>query len=74
MKMVSWNVREVVSARKRGVIKETLTNPDIVILQETKKEALNEKIICSVWKVRFRSWVALPSLGESGGVSDYYLG
>ena len=44
MKIVSWNVRGVGSLRKRGIIKEYLNiiNLDIVVLQETKKEDLDE--------------------------------
>lgn len=70
MKIVSWNVRGVGRAGKRGVIKEVLRSigPDIVILQETKKERLDDKVVGSLWKSRHRSWVALPSLGRSGGI------
>ena len=40
MKIVSWNVREVGSLRRRRFIKEYLNriNPDIVMLQEKKKK------------------------------------
>ena len=70
MKIVSWNVRGIGSVRKRGVIKENLLKmrPDIVLLQETKKEILEEKMVGSLWKARNRSWVALSSVGSSGGI------
>ena len=70
MKIVSWNVRGVGSLRYRGIIKDYLNriNPDIVILQETKKEVLDERWVRSLWKVRFRNWVALPSMGRAGGI------
>ena len=70
MKIVSWNVRGVGSLRKRGVIKEYLNriNPDIVVLQETKKEEMDERWVGSLWKARFRNWVALPSIGRAGGI------
>ncbi|EXC11733.1 hypothetical protein L484_020788 [Morus notabilis] len=44
-----WN-----KARKRGMIKENLNRikPEIVILQETKRETLNERMIGSLWRVR----------------------
>ena len=70
MKIVSWNVRGIGSVRKRGVIKENLLKMrlDIVLLQETKKETLEDKVVGSLWKARNRSWVALPSVGRSGGI------
>ncbi|KAL5583298.1 hypothetical protein UlMin_015740 [Ulmus minor] len=70
MKIVSWNVRGIGSGRKRGVIKENLLKmrPDFVVLQETKKEILEEKLVGSLWKARNRSWVALPAEGRSGGI------
>ena len=70
MKIVSWNVWGVGLARKRGVIKGNLKRirPDIVILLETKKESLNERWIGSMWKGRYKSWVAFPSVGRAGGV------
>ena len=42
--------------------------PDIVLLQETKKEILEDKVVGSLWKARNKSWVALPSVGRSGGI------
>ena len=70
MKIVSWNVRGVESQRKRGIITEYLNkiNPDIVVLQETKKESLDERWVRSLWKARFRNLVALPSMGRAGGI------
>ena len=70
MKIVSWNVRGVGSLRKRGIIKNYLNkvNLDIVVLQETKKEDLDERWVQSLWKARFRNLVALPSLGRAGGI------
>ena len=43
MKIMPWNVRGVGSLRKRGIIKDYLNriNPDIVMLQETKKEEMD---------------------------------
>ncbi|KAL5575065.1 hypothetical protein UlMin_016764 [Ulmus minor] len=56
MKIVSWNVRGIGSCRKRGVIKENLLKMrhDFVVLQETKKEILEEKLVGSLWKARNR--------------------
>lgn len=70
MIVVSWNVRGLGSGKKRGVIRESLRkiNLDIVIIQETKKEILEERTVGSVWKARFRNWVSLPFTGRSGGI------
>ena len=42
--------------------------PDVVILQETKKEVINWALIGAVWGVRFKDWAYLPSVGKSGGI------
>ena len=69
MKILSWNVRGLGGTDKRKVIKELLCKekPDIVILQETKKEKIDNKLIGSVWGARFKEWVVLPYVGRSGG-------
>lgn len=56
MIIVSWNVRGLRSRRKRGVIKKNIKklNPDIVILQETTREIVEERVVSSLWKARFR--------------------
>lgn len=70
MKIVSWNVRGLGGREKRKAVKELLIRekPDIVILQETKKEKVDKRLITSVWGVRFKEWVVLPSIGKSGGI------
>lgn len=69
------------------VVKEQLlrVNPDIVILQETKKEVFDRRLAAGVWGSRFKEWVYAPSRGRSGGIvvmwnsqtvsiSDYEIG
>ena len=70
MKILSWNVRGVGRREKRRVIKEMLCRekPDIVILQETKKETIDNKLVSSLWGIRFKEWAVLPSVGRSGGI------
>ncbi|XP_021820446.1 uncharacterized protein LOC110762145 [Prunus avium] len=70
MKIISWNIRGLGSKRKRLVLKEQLTRlrPDIVILQETKKQEIDRRLVASVWCSRFRDWVFVPSTGRSGGI------
>ena len=42
--------------------------PDIVTIQETKKETIDRKMVGSIWSFRFREWAFLPSEGRSGGI------
>ncbi|RVX05736.1 Transposon TX1 uncharacterized 149 kDa protein [Vitis vinifera] len=43
-------------------------NPDVVMIQETKKENCDRRFVGSVWTVRNKDWVALPASGASGGI------
>ena len=53
MKIISWNVRWLGSWKKRTV-KDFLktVNPEIVMLQETKKETCDRRFVGSVWNGR----------------------
>lgn len=70
MKIISWNVRGLGSRSKRRVLKEKLVNSkaDVVILQETKKDVIQRKLIGSIWGIRYSDWVSIPSNGRSGGI------
>ena len=70
MKILSWNVRGLGRREKRSVIKDLLCHekPDIVILQETKRELIDKRLISSIWGVRYKEWSFLPSVGRSGGI------
>ncbi|KAK9939072.1 hypothetical protein M0R45_015781 [Rubus argutus] len=70
MKIISWNVRGVGRRSKRRVIKDKLLNSkaDVIIIQETKKEVIDRRLICSIWGVRYTDWVSCPSIGSSGGI------
>ncbi|KAK9902279.1 hypothetical protein M0R45_001786 [Rubus argutus] len=70
MKIISWNVKGLGSRSKRRVLKEKLVSSkaDIVILQETKKEVIQRKLIGSIWGIRSSDWVSIPSNGRSGGI------
>lgn len=59
MKIITWNIRGLGSRRKRMILKEQLVRlrPDIVILQETKKEVIDRRLVARVWGSRFRDWV-----------------
>ncbi|XP_073016672.1 uncharacterized protein [Primulina eburnea] len=47
------------------IVKE---KPDLIVLQEIKKEVVDRRFISSIWKSRFVEWVILPALGRSGGI------
>ena len=70
MKIINWNVRGLGSRNKRRMVKDFLrsANPDVVMIQETKKEKCDRRFVGSVWTVRNKDWVALPASGASGGI------
>ncbi|KAJ9709801.1 hypothetical protein PVL29_001319 [Vitis rotundifolia] len=70
MKIISWNTRGLGSRNKRRVIKDFLRseNPNVVMIQETKKEKCDRRFVGSVWTVRDKDWASLPSCGASGGI------
>lgn len=59
-----WEVLE-----KKILIKKTLkkAKTDIVMIQETKLELVDQRWIRSIWGFRNKKWVYLPSFGASGG-------
>ena len=61
---------EVWAQRKRGVWSSFLRfqDPNIVLLQETKRGSWDMHFLLSVWKGRDRDWAVLPAYGTSGGV------
>ena len=70
MKILSWNIRGSGSSCKRRAIKKTICNssPDLVVLQEVKREVIDRAFVASIWRSRFKEWVLLPSIGMSGGI------
>ena len=70
MKIISWNTRGLGSRKKRRVVKEffRLENSDVVMIQETKMEVCDRRFVGSVWTVRNKEWVALPTSGASSGI------
>lgn len=71
MKIMSWNVRGLGAAVKRQSIKHIITkhNPDIIVLQETKKESFDRSLVASIWGSRHKGWVILPAEGSRGGIA-----
>lgn len=56
MKILSWNIRGLRDVRERGMIKDILKKirPDIVVIQETKKENFDMKDVVSIWGSKFK--------------------
>ena len=70
MKILSWNIRGSGSPSKRRAIKEAIckANPDIVVLQETKREEVTRSCVGSILRSRFKEWLVLPAVGTAGGI------
>ena len=70
IKILSWNVRRVNDPDKRRVIKSFLrTNKvDLVCLQETKVQEMNNVMARSLGVGRFLNWRALNAEGSVGGI------
>ena len=70
MRILSWNVRGLGSKKARSIVKGFLRSqdPDIVLLQETKRENWDKRFLVSIWTERDREWTFLPACGASGGV------
>ncbi|RVW98663.1 hypothetical protein CK203_032244 [Vitis vinifera] len=51
-KILSWNTRGLGSRKKRRTVRRFLStqNPDVVMLQETKREIWDRRFVSSVWK------------------------
>lgn len=70
MTILSRNVSGIHAYKKRLKIKKFLLKhcPDIVLLQETKLQQLDEKIIKSIWSSNDVGWLIFDSIGRSGGI------
>ncbi|RVW87777.1 hypothetical protein CK203_043955 [Vitis vinifera] len=62
--------RRSTGLKKRRVVKDflRLENPDIVMIQETKKVECDRRFVGNVWTVRNKEWAALPACRASGGI------
>ena len=70
IKILSWNVRGVNNPDKRRVIKSFLRSNrvDLVCLQETKVQQMNNVMARSLGVDRFLNWRALNAEGPAGGI------
>ena len=70
MKIVSWNTRGLSDFSKRAALKKFIINcnPDVVMIQESKKESLNSVFIKSLWSSKDIGWEFVASVKSSGGI------
>ena len=70
MKIINWNTKGLGSRQKRRMVKDflRLENPDVVMIQETKKMECYRRFVGSIWMVRNKEWAAFPASGASGGI------
>ena len=70
IKIISWNVRGVNDPDKRRVIKSFLRSNrvDLVCLQETKVQQMNNVTARSLGVGRFLNWRALNAEGSARGI------
>ena len=70
IKMISWNVRDLIDTRKRLVVKNLLWEwkCDVVCLQETKIASMNRQLVCSLWSCPYVDWTVLEVDRTTGGI------
>ncbi|KAM1002288.1 hypothetical protein ACFX2C_002737 [Malus domestica] len=67
-KMLKYSRRK---RQKRLTLKQQFRRlqPNIIILQETKKTSIDRRLVVSVWGSRFKEWIFAPAQGSSGGIA-----
>lgn len=70
MKIVTWNVQGLGNLKKNTTIEATFHKfgPDIMRIQETKKEFVDSKLIRSLWGIYSCEWTFIPSISAVGGL------
>ena len=70
LRILSWNVRGLNNSRKREVVKNFLRDwkGDVICLQETKLDLVDQKIIRSLWGNMYVGWEALNAVHTAGGI------
>ena len=70
MKIISWNTRAIMGQSKQLAIKTLLkkVNPDIVMIEETKREEIDSCIIKALWSSKGIGWDLVEANGRSGGL------
>ncbi|KAK2420958.1 hypothetical protein QL285_031636 [Trifolium repens] len=70
MKILSYNIRGWGNSAKRRRL-NTLINSgvfDLCLLQETKRDIMDDYMIHNLWGHKDVQWVAKPAVGFSGGL------
>lgn len=65
-----WNVRGLNRRARRDSVRDMVasTCPDVVCLQETKKESISRHMVMSTLGVDFDEFIVLPTVGTRGGI------
>lgn len=63
LKLLTWNVRGLGNMDKRVAICKDFNGvfSDILVLQETKVEAMSDQFVREIWGKPSKYWLALPS-------------
>jgi exonuclease III len=69
-KMLIWNVRGLNNKSRRDSVRSLIdyVKPDVVCLQETKKENISRRTVMSTLGADFDEFVFLPADGSRGGI------
>ncbi|XP_026459319.1 uncharacterized protein LOC113359979 [Papaver somniferum] len=69
-KIISWNVNGLADSNKRDDLRVLirLWKPLIICIQETHMAGLQRHQVKQIWGAKNFDWVALDSLGQSGGI------
>ena len=70
MKIVSWNTRGLSDVSKRLALKRFVKkhNPNLVLIQESKRDEFDAAFIKSLWRSKEIGWQFVESYGKSGGI------
>ena len=70
IKMILWNVRDLIDPRKRLMVKNLLWEwkCDVVFLQERKIASMNRQLVCSLWSCPYVDWTVLEVDRTTGGI------
>ncbi|GMI86627.1 hypothetical protein HRI_002332000 [Hibiscus trionum] len=70
MRVLSWNIRGLGSLSKKKVVKSLLRqhNCDMMFLQKSKLEVVNDSVIHAVWHSNNYEFLFSLSQGRPGGI------
>lgn len=70
LKIITWNVKSLRAAKRRGRIKVWLSinKPEIIVFQESLLPECNDAIVREIWGPGSMDWRSLDSIERSGGI------